>query len=259
MRLQSRRSDRCLTPLVRRNMLIHFPGTRANIDIESVWHRRHSVLLVSAGRTRLLVDCGADWLGRLDALKPHAVLITHAHPDHVGGLRRGSPCPVWATPATWGALHHMPIVERRILRCGHRHRFGTLSVYPVRVVHSRRCPTVAFRITAGRRTIFYAPDVLSIPLVSTALKGVDLFIGDGSSISRPIVRGRSHLRSGHASIKTQLGWCAREAVRCAIFTHCSAALVRLRWDAASSLICALGHEHEIDARIAYDGLTVRLR
>ena len=48
-----------------------------------------------------MVDCGEDWLGRVEAIRPDAIIITHGHPDHAFGLRSGAPCPVYATSETW--------------------------------------------------------------------------------------------------------------------------------------------------------------
>ena len=40
---------------------------------------------------------GADWLHRIGEVSPTAIVLTHAHSDHVDGLRAGAPCPVYAT------------------------------------------------------------------------------------------------------------------------------------------------------------------
>ena len=53
-----------------------------------------------------MVDCGEDWLGNLDGLHLHAIVITHAHPDHAFGLKEGAPCPVYATQITWEETDH---------------------------------------------------------------------------------------------------------------------------------------------------------
>jgi len=83
-----------------------FLGTRGELKIRSRRHRRHSSLLVHCGDTRMMIDCGADWLGRLRAIAPTAILLTHAHPDHAAGLAEGAPCPVYATKKTLNLLHH---------------------------------------------------------------------------------------------------------------------------------------------------------
>jgi glyoxylase-like metal-dependent hydrolase (beta-lactamase superfamily II) len=80
-------------------MRIQFPGTRGEIDVSSRYHRRHSCLLIEG---RVLVDCGLDWLGNFGS--PEAIVLTHAHADHVGGLKHGTDCPVYATAQTWARL-----------------------------------------------------------------------------------------------------------------------------------------------------------
>jgi glyoxylase-like metal-dependent hydrolase (beta-lactamase superfamily II) len=95
-----------------------FLGTRGNIQIRSARHRRHTSLLVSYRGEDVLVDCGQDWLDEIDALNPSANVLTHAHPDHVGGLARGSPSAVYATADVWRAIGSWPIRDRR--RLGHR-------------------------------------------------------------------------------------------------------------------------------------------
>ena len=64
----------------------------------------HTSLLVCWRRKRVMVDCGDDWLGKAARLRPDAIAITHAHPDHAGGLKYGAPCPVFATRESWSGI-----------------------------------------------------------------------------------------------------------------------------------------------------------
>ena len=82
-------------------MKLTFLGTRGEIEARTRRHNMHSSLMVSYRGKKVMVDCGADWLGRLGELKPKAVVVTHAHPDHAWGLKEGAPCPVYATKEAW--------------------------------------------------------------------------------------------------------------------------------------------------------------
>jgi phosphoribosyl 1,2-cyclic phosphodiesterase len=203
-----------------------FLGTRGNIQIRSARHRRHTSLLVSYRGEDVLVDCGQDWLDEIDALNPSAIVLTHAHPDHVGGLARGSPSAVYATADVWRAIGSWPIRDRR--RLSHRSPLAirglVFEAFPVE--HSIVAPATGFRITGGAATIFYAPDVLDIHDRAPALDGVKLYVGDGASVVRPIVQRHDGTLIGHASIATQLDWCHEEGVTRAVFTHCGRGLTR---------------------------------
>ena len=97
-------------------MKLTFLGTRGYIEARSQRHAMHSSLLVISRGRRVLVDCGEDWLGRLAELRPGAIVVTHAHPDHAFGLKEGAPCPVWATAESWEKMKDFPVGERRTIR-----------------------------------------------------------------------------------------------------------------------------------------------
>ena len=73
-------------------------------------HQRHSALLIAHKDARIMIDCGADWLGRLHAISPTAIVLTHAHLDHAGGLAQDAPCPVYATKETLRLLRRFQFV-----------------------------------------------------------------------------------------------------------------------------------------------------
>jgi phosphoribosyl 1,2-cyclic phosphodiesterase len=239
-------------------MKVLFLGTRGLIDRKKRRHRRHSALLVSIGGTTLLIDCGADWLGRIASLGADAILLTHAHPDHAYGLSRGAPCPVYATRETWRLLRSYPISEPRVVIPRALEEIGPMRCEAFAVEHSLLAPAVGYRITGGGRSFFYVPDVVAIRERKEALHGIDLFIGDGATITRPILRSRGGALIGHAPITAQLRWCREEGVRAAIFTHCGSQIVAGDERVLGPLVRRLGRECQVAARIAYDGLSVDL-
>jgi phosphoribosyl 1,2-cyclic phosphodiesterase len=200
-----------------------------------------------------MIDAGTDWLGRLERLSADAVVVTHAHPDHAAALKRGSPCPVYATAATWHLIRHWPIRERCVLRPGRYRDIGGITFEAVPVIHSVRAPAVGYRIGLDRKTVFYVPDVAALPRAPRALAGVRLYVGDGATITRPILRRQGPTLMGHASIVTQLGWCRAHGVTRAIFTHCGSQIVRADHRVAVERVAALGRERGVQAGIACDG------
>lgn len=126
------------------------------------------------------------------------------------------------------------------------------------VEHSLRAPAVGFGIqpadSGGR--IFYAPDVAAIPNISRTLAKTQLYTGDGATFQRPILRERDGHLIWHASIASQLNWCAQEGVSQAIFSHCGSQIVRAGDEKALRRLQELGRPCGINVRLAHDGLCI---
>jgi phosphoribosyl 1,2-cyclic phosphodiesterase len=236
-----------------------FLGTRGAIEARSRRHRRHSALLVGYRGARVMVDCGTDWRGRLDAVDPDAIVVTHAHQDHAFGLKDGAPCPVHAPEVVWEAIDAFPIDDRATVRP--RERFEVAGIgfafYPVQ--HSTRAPAGGYRIDAGRVTIFYVPDVVAIDQREEALAGVRLYVGDGATVERSMVRRVPGGLVGHTPVRTQLGWCQEEGVPRALFTHCGRDIVEGDERVLGPKVTRMGEAHGVEAAIAHDGQVVVLR
>jgi ribonuclease BN (tRNA processing enzyme) len=236
-----------------------FLGTRGEIEARTRRHNMHSSLMVSYRGRKVMVDCGADWLGRIDELKPKAIVVTHAHPDHAWGLKEGAPCPVYATKEAWQLMEGYGIGERRVME--HRSAVGIegmiFEAFPVE--HSIRAPAVGYRISAGEATMFYAPDVVYIHDRRQALAGAKLYVGDGATTVRSLVRRRNEALIGHAPIRTQLTWCQKEGAPRAIFTHCGTELVMGDEKNLMAKIDEMARERGVRAEVAHDGMEVVLR
>jgi phosphoribosyl 1,2-cyclic phosphodiesterase len=237
---------------------LKFLGTRGEIELRTRLHLRHSSLEVSYLGHRTIIDRGTDWLRGSSRIDAEAILLTHAHPDHAGGLKNGAPCPVYATEATWRAIDRFPLPDRMVVLPRVPFSIHDITFEAFAVEHSLRAPAVGYRITAGANAVFYVPDLVSIHEPHAALHGIRLYIGDGASLARPIVRRKDHTLVGHSPIRTQLQWCDRERVRKAIFTHCGSQIVRGKRRAIEGAVRDLGRERNVQAGVAFDGLELVL-
>ena len=113
---------------------------------------RGNALVVEAGRTRVMVDCGfnlSETISRLQRIgyaaeDIDAVIVTHEHDDHVGGVARFARrmrIPAYLTPGTLAAVARR--FERVDVRCFDPHApfwIGDLQVEPYPVPHDAREP-----------------------------------------------------------------------------------------------------------------------
>lgn len=111
-----------------------------------------NALLVEAGGTRVLLDCGfgprelARRLARLDVLPEsiRAVLITHEHSDHLGGAARCAARFGWEVHMSLGtaaACGQLPGIPLRRFDSHSRFALGDLEIHPYPVPHDAREPT----------------------------------------------------------------------------------------------------------------------
>jgi phosphoribosyl 1,2-cyclic phosphodiesterase len=239
-------------------MKLKFLGTRGEIEKRTRRHRMHSSLLISYRGADVMIDCGLDWLGKFERLRPGAIVLTHAHPDHAWGLKNGAPCPVHAPQKTWQTLNRCDIEDRHLIKDRTPTKICGIMFEAFPVEHSILAPAVGYRVTAGRARIFYAPDLVFIHERTAALKDVQIYIGDGATLTRSFVRRRGKTLIGHTPVRTQLTWCEKEGVPRTIITHCGSEIVAGDERTLSAKIREMAAERGVEVQIAYDGMKLTL-
>jgi ribonuclease BN (tRNA processing enzyme) len=201
---------------------------------------------VEAAGFRLLCDFGENRKGLLAKIRPDAIFVSHAHPDHAWGLAEGTDRPVHASAVTHEITRDLPIAKRIVLEPGRRVSAGpfALTVFPV--VHSIRCPGVAVRIESGKRAIVYSGDVIAFETSASeaeALSGCSLYVGDGSTLKGSLVRRHvSGTLVGHTTVRAQLAWLARREVPRALFSHFGKGPIEMGDAALAEALDAIRHE-----------------
>ena len=146
-------------------------------------------LVVDSGGTRILIDCGfgvrdtKKRLARL-GLSPSsldAILVTHEHADHIGGVPAFAAkygIPVWATFGTLAVVSERFEGMERVYGFDSHERFaiGALEIQPVTVPHDAREP-VQYVIGDGARRLGVLTDIgVSTAHVEACLSGCDALV-----------------------------------------------------------------------------------
>ena len=214
----------------------------------------------------LLVDCGATSLTALNAqgLEPNdvaAVMVTHLHGDHFGGLpflildgqfrRRTEPLLVAGPPGIAARLagameilfpgssdvaRRFDVRVTELATDGTPAAVGDAMVSGFEVDHASGAPPLALRIELGGATFAYSGDTAWTPVLADVARGADLLAIEAYTYDRPV---RYHL--DYATLRSHL----RElAARRIVLTHMSGSMLDRVADA--------------DIPAAYDGMVAEL-
>ena len=249
-------------------MKLHFVGTRGYVEEKSRNHRLRASLLIDDGSTRLLIDWGDENPPELlDKLKPDFIIITHAHPDHLFGLKNKEI--KIATVVTEDTLTSDYYEEEdykidKLVRV-HRDstfRCGSFKVRFVPVLHSTKAPNVAVIVESGKWKICYASDVASIPKEyrDKYLRGCTLYIGDLSTHEEKGLVRKDKKRGdiiGHADIRTQMAWCRDASIKNIVWTHLGSKPIKMGDRKLQSYVNKLKDEYNIlNCIVARDGSVI---
>ena len=133
---------------------------------------------------------------------------------------------------------------------------GGLKILAYRVIHSLIAPAVGFKIKANK-TIIYNPDLITIKKRAFVLKGIDLYIGDGSSFKSNLIRRKGNKLFGHTRMITQLNWCRKYNIKKVIFTHFGKEALKIG-DKKLKKILEEKIQKEIKITIAHDDMEIKL-
>ncbi|MFI5064540.1 MAG: MBL fold metallo-hydrolase [Streptosporangiales bacterium] len=228
--------------------------------------RFQTCIRIQAGGFTALVDCGATTLTamkaqQLDPGEVDAVVLTHLHGDHFGGLpflvldgqftRRTKPLTVLGPAGTSQRLHTAmevlypgsTTVRRRFsLRVldlpgsGATRHDGPVRVTSWEVDHASGAPALAVRVGLGGKTFGYSGDTAWTPALPAAADGTDVFACEAYTYGSPV---RYHLDHG-----TVHQHAAELSTSRLILTHMGPAMLR--------------HAATCELEAASDGLIVRV-
>jgi len=139
---------------------------------------------ISSKDTRLLLDCGYSVvqvekrLARLGRTPQDltAIVVTHEHSDHIGGVARLSrkyKLPVWLTVGTWNACRDIDFAETRFIDSHADFEIQDVNLHPFPVPHDAREPC-QFVFSDGATRLAIATDLgCFTPHVLSHLSKVD--------------------------------------------------------------------------------------
>jgi phosphoribosyl 1,2-cyclic phosphate phosphodiesterase len=186
---------------------------------------RASVLL-SDGETKILIDCGPDIRQQFlahDVNHISAILLTHEHYDHVGGLDDVRPL---GSVKVYGEKQVLETIRRNMYYCFEKNKYpgvpklqlseidtrtfniNNIKIQPIRVMHAQ-LPILGFRIN----NIAYLTDVKTISEQAiNQLKDLDILIINALRIKEHVA---------HITLQEALKTAAQIGAKKTYFTHMS--------------------------------------
>ena len=182
---------------------IHFLGSG---DAFGSGGRLQACLFVDSGNARFLLDCGASSLigmkrWGVSPARIDAILITHLHGDHFGGIpffilearlvsKRTRPLVIAGPPGLESRVREAQEIlfpgSSRVkqdfpidyveLKPGESTALGPLIVSAYPVVHASGAPPYALRVECAGRIIAYSGDTEWTESLTHASRGADLFV-----------------------------------------------------------------------------------
>ena len=203
--------------------------------------RFNTCFLATGTQCRFLIDCGASSLvalkqAAIDLDSIDAVVVSHLHGDHFGGLpfllldarlmsKRKRPLVLYGPPGLDERLaaaqevlfpgsSRQPLgfaLEHRALSAGTRCAAAGFAVTPYAAVHEAGAPCFSLRIECDDKLLAYSGDTEWSEQLAAAARGADLFICECSSWERPL--------KGHIAYRSLAPQLAALGAKRVILTH----------------------------------------
>jgi phosphoribosyl 1,2-cyclic phosphate phosphodiesterase len=184
--------------------------------------RLRTSIYIEIDSQNILVDCGPDFsqqrrkygIASIDAL-----LITHTHSDHIGGLddlkpykrarTEWSPIPAYAHPDAWKAIKEgrgfgylvgtkdeVKVLEERTIESGIAFSIGDVAVTPFKTLHDQLAPgSVGYILDAEGKRIVYTSDFWDITDGGERIKErpIDILIIETNGFNEPDKEQNRHM------------------------------------------------------------------
>ena len=225
--------------------------------------RQNSCIVVRDGTTTLLLDCGSAALPAitrtLDPARIDAVLVTHLHGDHFGGIPylvmherfagRTRELVIAGPPSLDERLHRLslalyadyyeqplPYALRLVSLADVELAIGGARIAAIRVAHAPDSDPYGLRVRIGGKLIAYTGDAQWSDALPALADGADLFITECTTWES---RWPGHLSARELAAR-------RDELRCGriVLTHLGPE--------------AVAHQRELPYEVAADGMTIAL-
>jgi len=242
-------------------MKLIFLGTLGEGVRKSHNRRRRSCILVDLEDVKFFLDCGLGNDDLVHKYQPDFILLTHAHPDHAWGIPADYEGLVVMSRETHERLKEDGRLPNKVKVVKRNSKFTVKGIqfrfYPVS--HSTKAPANLIIFRVGDKKICYAPDCFWIKGYTKVLNGVNLYIGDGSSIDKDLIR-RCKVHNepvGHWSIRKQMDILAKVDVPYIIFSHVGEQIQEIDDRRVLSMIRSFT-KHDCVVELAHDGMEIDL-